>query len=114
MTSSPVLPEASPRPLGDSYQKNGFDYELVMRDGKFAIFAQRARRHDGSVGGVLAYEVIVIRVKKESEAFGKIVPCREVAPADEDFGMYGWSYPTKEMALPKYRKLIAGAVSEAL
>lgn len=95
----------TPRPLGETYGKNGFHYEQVIRDGMVAVFKQRLAPGRGSLG----YEVIVIRVKEESIAFDKLVPCREVAPANEEFGIYGWTYPTLDRAMDKFRLLVLKA-----
>lgn len=108
MTSSKKPPpDISPegaRPLGDTYQKNGFHYELVIRDGDIAIFKQRLRPGVGC----LAYEVIRIRVAPEVTIMEKVTPKREIAPANESFGTDGWSYPDLERARTKFRTLVAG------
>jgi hypothetical protein len=90
------------RPLGHTFRKNGFTYELVMRDGDIAIYKQRLRPGVGC----LAYETIRIRVKEEAEMFGKTVLRHEVGPSNESFGMDGWSYPTLARAKAKMAELM--------
>ena len=90
------------RPLGSTYGKNGFHYELVVRDGDIAIFKQRLRPGVGC----LAYEVIRIKSLGESTMFGKVVPAREAAPSNEDFGFSAWSYSDLVRAKAKMRALI--------
>lgn len=91
------------RPLGDSYSKNGFHYELILRRDDLAIFKQRLRPGVGC----LAYELIRIKVAPATVIMGKEVPEREIAPSNESFGVDGWSYPTLELAKAKMRKLEA-------
>ena len=100
-TTTPSSPSTTPRPLGTTYSKNGYHYKQVIRDGDIAIFRQQSR----SGVGCLAYEVIRIRVKPEIEIMGKVTPEREVAPANEEWGLMGWTYPTLERAKAKMREL---------
>jgi hypothetical protein len=97
--SHPLLPL---RVLEPAFNKNGFTYELVRREGDVAIYKQRLRPGVGC----LAYEVWRIRVKEQSIMFGNIVPRREVGPSDSDFGTYGWSYPDLPRAKAKMAELI--------
>ena len=93
-----------------TFVKNTFAYEQVLRDGQFAIYKQRLNATaDKPVRGCLAYEVIKIREKEESVMFGNIVEAHEVGPSNEDFGQFGWSYPTLERAKDKLHALIAAA-----
>lgn len=100
---TPVTANPLPfRPLGSTYKKNTFHYELVTRDGDLAIFKQQLRPGVGC----LAFEVIRIRVAPALTIMGKDVPEREIAPSNEDFGSYGWSYPTLAKAKGKYHELL--------
>ena len=90
------------RPLGETYGKNTFHYELVIRDGNYAIFKQRLRPGVGC----LAYEVIRIRVAPEITIMGKVTPEREISPPNELFVIDGWSYPTLERAKIKFHELV--------
>lgn len=93
----------SPRPLGETYAKNGFHYEQVIRDGNVAIFKQRMRPGEGE----LAFETIVIRVAPAATMFGKEVPAREIGPSNEDFGVWGWSFDSLVRAKAKMAELLA-------
>jgi len=98
------VPE-SIRPLGNSYGRNGYHYELVLRDGDIAIFKQRLRPGVGC----LAYEVIRIKVAPECTIKCKVYPAREVEPGNEDFGVDGWTFPTLDRAKAKMRDLVTAA-----
>lgn len=89
-------------PLGDSFSKNGFHYEQILRDGNWAIFKQRLRPGVGE----LAYEVIRIKVAPEWIVGGKVIPAHEVGPSNEEFGKFGWSYPTLERAKVKFYEMV--------
>lgn len=97
------------KPMPPTFSKNGFHYEQLLRDGQFAIYKQRLRPG----AGCLAFEVIKIRQKEESMMFGKTVEAHEVGPSNEDFGQFGWSYPTLERAKAKFHELVAAAESPA-
>ncbi len=90
------------RPLGTTYRKNSFHYEIVRREGLIAIAMQRL-----SPGrGCLAYEVIKIRECPEANFAGTIVPAHESAPGNEEWGNRGWTFPTLERATAKFEALI--------
>jgi hypothetical protein len=65
-----------------------------------------------SDGGItLGYEVIKITIRKETEAFGKILAEREYYPCDSKFGSLGWSFGTnqKRAAVEKFDMLVRTA-----
>ena len=89
------------KPLGNSFSKNGFHYELVIRRGDIAIYKQRLRPG----AGCLAYEVFKVKMVKECTIVGKLVEAHEAAPGNEEFGRLGWSYPDLERARNKMKEL---------
>lgn len=93
------------KPLPTTFAKNGFTYEQVERRGQLAIYHQRLRPGVGD----MAYEVIRIKRVKEHVMFKKTVEAHEAGPSNEDFGSYGWSYPTLEAARAKLKVLDAAA-----
>lgn len=95
------------KPLGNSYRKNGFHYELVEREGILAIYKQRLRP---GVGG-LGYEVIRIKQLDAVHLFGRDVEAHEAAPSNEEWGREGWTYPTLEAARAKVAELTDKLVS---
>jgi hypothetical protein len=86
----------------ENYKKNSFYYELVKRVDNFAIFKQRLRPGVGC----LAYEVIVIRSYETHMRGENVVQASEFAPGNEEFGKFGWSFPTLEEAEVKFQWLI--------
>lgn len=91
------------RPLGTTFVKNTFHYELVIRDGNWAIFKQRFRPGVGE----LAYEVIRIRVKPAVTIMGKLVEAHEAGPPNEAFGRDGFSYPSLAKAKAKLHEMVS-------
>lgn len=97
------------KPLEETFNKNGFTYELHCRQGPYAIYKQRLRPGVGC----LAYEVFIIRVRKGGVEVqignGKpfTPPDMEYGPSNEDFGTFGWTYPTLDRAEAKYKELLA-------
>ena len=90
------------KPLGNTFKKNSFHYELVVRDGDIAIFKQRLRPGEGC----LAYEVIKVLKAETYEIAGNTVEAHEYAPGNEAFGRDGWTFPTLERAKAKMRELL--------
>jgi hypothetical protein len=89
-------------PLGDTYRKNGFTYELITREGDIAIFQQRLRPG----AGCLAYEVIIVQKDPDRTIAGAFIPAHERAPGNPDWGRYGWTYPTLVRAKAKMSELM--------
>lgn len=54
------------------------------------------------------YEVFRVRVRKEAEVFGKLLPEREVYPSTEDFGKIAWCTTTEKRALTIFNELVEG------
>ncbi len=65
--------------------------KLVERRGDVAIYQGPYPRE---------FEVIVIRVAEESVFGGKVVPRRELYPAAELWGTYGWTYSPNSHSNP--------------
>lgn len=93
------------KPMPLTFAKNTFHYEQVLRDGQIAIYKQRLRPGVGC----LAFEVIRIKQVPEATMFGKVIEAHEAGPSNEDFGTFGWSYPTLERAKAKFHALVAAA-----
>ena len=82
-----------------------FTYTQVMRKGDIAIYEQK---HKAS--GQVCYEVIVIRIQKETTwPNGVITPEHEAYPGSSTWGLYGftcWSVPeAKEKAKDIHQRL---------
>lgn len=97
------------KPLGTTYRKNGFHYDIIRREGLIAIAQQRL----APGRGCLAFEVIKIRECPEANFAGTIVPAHESAPGNEEWGNRGWTFPTIERATPKFEALVAQELTKA-
>lgn len=56
-------------------------------------------------GVIPAYEVFIIKIKKQSEAFGVVFDESEVYPCDESFGKTAWSYHKLCHAMDKFTEI---------
>lgn len=78
--------------------RKGFDYKLIQRNSKAAIYSQSKE------GRLLAYEVVKILIAKPYILNSIQFPGGECFPHDEAFGQWAWSYTTtfsQEEALQK-------------
>ena len=92
-------------------KKQGFDYSLVMRDGRIAWYEARYLKGSELVG----YIVIKIRTKKASKLpSGYTAACREVFPSPSEFGKRGWFYmsPNRSASESHYRELVLEATKK--
>lgn len=96
------------KPIGTTYRKNGFHYDIIRREGLIAIAQQRL----APGRGCLAFEVIKIRECPEANFAGTIVPAHESAPGNEEWGNRGWTFPTIERATAKFEALVAADISK--
>lgn len=67
--------------------------KLLKRRGRVALYSVY-----GPQGLLYGYEVVVIRIRKEHEAFGKYFPETEALPRNEEWGIYGWSFQAGNLA----------------
>ena len=94
--------------LPDKLRKNGFDYELVVREPRKCVYMQ-------CKGSIIAYEVFLTKISLYRDAMMRmknklgtknkvdgLKEYREVFPGDEDFGKRAWTYPTLENAMLAY------------
>lgn len=83
-------------------RKRGFDLEQIIRVGMAAIYSQSQE------GKLLAYEVIEIKERGDTEFNGRTVLAHEKYPADSEWGRTGWSFLTmgnpNEVALKRARE----------
>jgi hypothetical protein len=101
--------------LAKSKSKNGYNYRLVLRSAKAAIYEQIVEKEiNGLVGKVVGYEVFVISVgkayslvQKHGNKKGEIYnyPAAEKFPGNEDFGKSAWAFTNKNLAMEKFKEL---------
>lgn len=90
------------RPLQTHFQRDGFNYRQIAREGDAAIYEQtRAGIPDPSIG----YEVIRIRRRDGFYIHGRFVEPAEVYPNSEAWGVDGWTLLTKDAAFAKLREV---------
>lgn len=91
------------KPLSTVISHDGRTLTQLQRSAKAAIYELRG---DNEI--VYGYEVIKVRVQKETEHFGRIFPEREIYPPDSEFGKMAWSFGRnhKEEALKQFAMLI--------
>lgn len=82
-----------------TFKKNGYEFEQLERGEQKAIYALSVEG-----GGVVAFEVIKIRIRKEQTNLftGNLDPPTEVYPGNEQFGKTGWFITDKKRAYQKY------------
>jgi hypothetical protein len=91
--------QISYKPLKESFTKYGFDFKMIKRTKKKAIFAQTK----GSK--TYAYEAVVIS-KHDGFYLGEnYIEPSETYPCNSDWGTKGFTYKTLEEAEEKYKTL---------
>lgn len=75
--------------LPKSFNKNGFNYEQVQRDGLVAIYRQTKPEQHWE-----AFEVGRIRQNEARDAFGKHFEASETWPSSEEWGIRAWTCTT--------------------
>ena len=86
----------------EDFAKNGLHYKIVLRKDNLAILKACSKES----GGAVAYDVIVIRERKETKIFDNLMPATEYGPSNEEGGSFLWSYPNMEMAQGKFDELV--------
>ncbi len=80
-------------PLPETFRADRYDFKMMLREGRFAIF----RKTKGEA--IQSYETVVVRECKEHTwPNGQTTPAHEVMPGNELWGLYGWTYATLEQA----------------
>ena len=85
--------------LPDIIRKNGFTYTKVLREGRKAIYGQMYCQ------GIEYFEVFTIKESRQRELNGKILPAKELFPANEDFGKTAWCCRTLPEAMERYNRI---------
>ena len=86
------------RLLGE-FGHSGFTFSRLKRVGNVAIYRQTKGKQTP------AFEVVIIRTREASVAFGKEFPATEYYPRNEEWGTYGFTYRTLEEAGRKLMQL---------
>lgn len=86
--------------LPTEFTRKGWHHKQIKRDGRLAIYERWK-----DISPKVHYEVIIIVEGKDRMMEGRLLPASELYPSDAQFGEKGWSYPTEEAAIVKYREL---------
>jgi hypothetical protein len=90
-----------PNPIDTLFEKDGFLFELIKRQGRIALFEKSKPTHTRST-----FEVVKLEQRKEHTwPNGKTTPAHESMPASETWGVYGFSYIDRESANKKFLQL---------
>lgn len=82
-------------PLPKTFTKNGFDFEVLHRQGDVAMVRKSKQ---GATRLIESWEVVKIQRHEAWECQGNHVPAKELMPSDEQWGKAGWTYLSREEA----------------
>lgn len=71
--------------------QKGFTFTLLDRQGDLALFKKHKEGHVSPF-----YELVVVQYQNEYEIGGNAVEARECLPANEQWGLYGWTFLTED------------------
>lgn len=83
--------------LSNNYRKNGYEFNIVQRNGDVAIYSQ----HSQETGQIIYYETFIVQKNKERTIAGKLIPSSESSPSNEQWGSEGYTTTNLESALLK-------------
>lgn len=88
--------------LEKEFTRKGFKFTQLDRTDKKAIY----RQTDVETGILIGHEIFYIKISKEWEVAGNIIPESEAYPGDNQFGVTAWSVGRDiERATKKYNSL---------
>ena len=87
------------KPLPKEFQRNGFSYRLIAREGNAAIYEQS---WSGSRNRSVCYEVIRIRRREGFQIDSRFVEPSEVYPKSESWGADGFTFTDWNKAQAKF------------
>ncbi len=87
------------KPLKEYFSKYGFDYKMVKRTKKKAIFEQFKNNK------IYAYELILISKHDGFHLGENYIEPSETYPCNNEWGVKGFTYKTLEEAELKYHEL---------
>lgn len=90
------------RPLQTHFQRDGFNYRQIAREGAGAIYEQTRA---GLANPSVRYEVIRIRRRDGFHIHGRFVEAAEVYPNSEAWGIDGFTLTNKDAAFAKLRQV---------
>jgi hypothetical protein len=86
--------------LSTRFRSDGFDFQLVRREGPVALLAKQKPNYSQP-----SFEVVIIQTRPAEHIFGRDLPEREVMPPSESWGTLGWSYADLAGAESRFNRL---------
>lgn len=89
------------RPLETEFIQSGYTMRQLKRDGDVALFEQAKGGH------VIAYEIVIVQIRPERTfPDGRVTPCREGYPGNEEWGTNGWTILDEDEAKRRFKALV--------
>jgi len=85
--------------LDNEIRKNGFNYKLLKRTEKFAMYSQ----WDGDK--LIGYEIFKIKIQPAKTVLNKDFPEKERFPNNEAFGYWAWQARSRSRAEEIYLQI---------
>ena len=95
------------KPIGNEFQRDGFQFDLVTRNGDFAIFHKYSivgPRHPKEFDA--GFETVIITRHDGYEMGGVKIEPAEVYPSNEKWGVTGWTYKELLGAKKRFNSLL--------
>ena len=88
--------------LQKEFRHDGFQYRQIAREGRAAVYEQRA---SGCAQRSLSYEVVRVRLREGFQIDGRFVEPAEMYPKAEAWGVDGFTFTDKDAAFAKLREI---------
>lgn len=98
-------------PLPTTSKKWGSLWELLERAGDYALLEQKfevpkkTKDPDEETEYVSRFTVVKVIKAPEATIGGNVITAKEKIPSDSQWGIYGWTFLTKEAAKSKFESL---------
>lgn len=95
------------RPLEKEYNKNGYTFKQVKREGNVAMYEQWMVTEDTKEDKFVAYEVFEVIQMEAGFAGPKKIPqpAKEIPPNTESWGLKGFTCTSKELADLRFEQI---------
>ena len=90
------------KPLRKEFQRRGFNYRQIAREGDVALYEQR---WTGCPDAAVCFEVIRVRRHKGFQIGGRFVEPAEVYPRSELWGVDGFTFTNRDKAWVKFSEI---------
>jgi hypothetical protein len=86
--------------LQTTFDKGGFKFELVKRDGMAAVYRKKKQHHSR-----WSFEAVLIQSHEGYKIGGAEIPSGEAMPSNEQWGRLGFTYQEEAAAIAKMEML---------